>query len=89
LETDERVDWEGLVTRLLHETQLHIIEAMRWIDRPISPSQLVHVFDGSTYLPSIAYHVRHLRKLGVIRESWSRPVRGATERFYQLAPVDE
>jgi hypothetical protein len=84
--SDERVDWDGLVTLLLHETQLHIIEAMRWIDRPVSASQLVQVFDGSTYLSTVAYHVRHLRKLGVVRQSWSRPVRGATERFYRLTP---
>jgi hypothetical protein len=89
LETDERVDWDGLITRLLHEKQLHIIEAMRRIDRPISANQLAWVFYEPSNLSLVAYHLRHLRKLGVVRQSWSRRVRGATERFYRLAPVDE
>jgi DNA-binding transcriptional regulator GbsR (MarR family) len=83
------MDWNGLVVRLLHETQLQIIEAMQWIDRPMSASQLVHVFDESTSLSSVSYHVRRLRKLGIVKQSWIRPVRGTKERFYRLAPVGE
>jgi DNA-binding transcriptional ArsR family regulator len=79
------VDWSALLVLLLHDAQLQIIEAMRWIDRPLSASQLVQVFDGSAAVPAFSYHLRHLRKLGVVKRSWVKPVRGTKERFYRLA----
>jgi DNA-binding transcriptional ArsR family regulator len=79
------IDWDKLLTLLLHETQLHIIEAMWRIGRPVSASQLVQVFDESVGLAAIAYHVRRLKQMGVIKPSWRRKVRGARERFYRIA----
>ncbi len=87
--TDEPMDWDRLLVRLLHETQLHIIEAMWRIDRPMSASQLVQILDGSVNLSLVSYHVRRLRQLGVVRCSWIKEVRGARERFYRLATADE
>jgi hypothetical protein len=83
------VDWNGLLVRLLHETQLQIIEAMGWVNRPMSASQLVQVFDESTTLASVAYHVRRLREIGILKLSWLRPVRGTKERLHRLARADE
>lgn len=79
------VDWDDLLARLLHETQMHIIEAMRWIGRPMSANELTHVFDGSAELPNVSYHVRRLKDLGVLTAASVRPVRGADERFYRFA----
>jgi hypothetical protein len=83
------VDWDGLLVRLLHETQLQIIEAMGWVDRPMSASQLVQVFDESTTLANVSYHVRRLREIGILRLSWTRPVRGTKERLHRLVPANE
>jgi hypothetical protein len=83
------VDWDGLLVRLLHKTQLEIIEAMGWVNRPMSASQLVQVFDESTTLASVSYHVRRLRGIGVLRLSWIRPVRGTKERLHRLASAAE
>lgn len=79
------MDWDALIGRLVHPTQVAIIEAMQWIDRPLSPVELVRVFDGEIPLSSLAYHVRRLAELDVLVNVGMRQVRGAREHFYTLA----
>jgi predicted MarR family transcription regulator len=77
--------WIALAVRLLHPVQLQIIEAMRWIDQPLSVSELVQVLDREQRLSAIAYHVGRLAKLGALRPTGHRhPARGSIERFYRL-----
>lgn len=83
------MDWDRLLVGLLHETQLHIIEAMWRIDQPMSASQLERVLGDPGTLSGLSYHVRRLRQLGVLKLSWSRKVRGSKERFYRLAAPGE
>ena len=82
------VDWDGLLAHLLHPTQCQIIEAMHWIDRPVSASQLVEVLDRKD-LSAVSYHLRRLRILKIARLRSVRRIRGAKERFYTLAIVSE
>jgi Helix-turn-helix domain len=82
--------WVALAVRLLHPVQLQIIEAMRWIDRPLSASELVQIFAKEQRLSTIAYHVRRLAALGALRPIGRRhPVRGSVERLYRLALADK
>jgi hypothetical protein len=83
------MNWEALIGRLVHPTQLAIIEAVRWIERPLSPVQLVRVFDHEIALTSVAYHVGRLADLGVLTPSGTRQVRGATEHFFRLAIAEK
>ncbi len=84
-EAGATVDWDGLLCRILHPTQFQIIEAMHWIDRPVSASQLVKVFDcDPKELSSLSYHLRRLRTLKIVRLSSIRKVRVAKERLYEL-----
>jgi DNA-binding transcriptional ArsR family regulator len=77
------VNWDGLLTNLLHPTQFQIIEAMDWIDRPVSASQLVRVFDRDPQdLSTLSYHLRRLATLKIVRLDSIRRVRGAKERLY-------
>ena len=79
------VDWDGLLVRLLHPAQFQIIEAMHWIDQPVSASMLVHVFGRDPKnLSALSYHLRQLGELKIIRLSSVRRVRGAKERLYRL-----
>lgn len=78
------MNWEALIGRLLHPTQVAVVEAMLWIDRPLSPAQLVRVFDGEVQLSSVAYHVSRLTDLGVLEQTDTRQVRGAVEHFFRL-----
>lgn len=82
------MDWDALIARLIHPTQLAVIEAMLWIDRPLSSAELVRVFDGEVVLSSVAYHVRRLADLGVLELTSTRQVRGAIEHFFRLAGDD-
>jgi hypothetical protein len=77
------VDWDGLLVSLLHPTQFQIIEAMHWIGRPISASQLVHVLDRDD-VSALSYHLRRLGELKVAELVSLRSARGATERLYEL-----
>ncbi len=82
--------WAMLAARLLHPFQVQIIEAMRWIDRPLSASQLVHVFERKQRLSKVAYHLRRLDSLGALRPAGQRyPTRGSVEKFYRLGFEDE
>ena len=89
--TDEKrdeptFDWAALVSRLVHPLKVEIIEALLWIDEPLSPSDLLKVFDmkrGS--LSMVAYHTKELARVGVIEVVRRRQVRGAQEKFYFFA----
>lgn len=83
------MDWDALIARLIHPTQLAVIEAMLWIDRPLSSAELVRVFDGEIVLSSVAYHVRRLADLGVLKQTSTRQVRGAIEHFFCLVTGEE
>ncbi len=77
--------WATLAVRLLHPCQVQIIEAMRWIDQPLSASELVRVFDRELHLSAIAYHVRRLDSLGALSSVGKRhPLRGSEEKLYRL-----
>lgn len=67
---------------LIHELQIEIIEALRVIDEPLSPSELEKVFEDRTPLSNIAYHCRRLTDLKVLRVVRTQPVRGAVQHFY-------
>jgi hypothetical protein len=77
--------WGMLGARLLHPIQVQIIEAMLWIDRPMSASVLVMVFGEELRLSAVAYHVRRLSSLRALRTVDKRqPMRGSPEKLYRL-----
>jgi DNA-binding transcriptional ArsR family regulator len=79
------VDLAAVFGPLVHPTKIQIIEAMRWIGRPLSASELVHVFDEKTGLASVSYHLTALRKLHVMDRVGKERVRGAwkTHHFFR------
>jgi hypothetical protein len=80
--------WEDLGLRLLHPAQILIMEAIQWIGRPLSPTQLREVFEKKRPLALLAYHCRRLVELGVLMTlAWQVPVRGTIETFYTYAEV--
>jgi hypothetical protein len=75
--------WATLGARLLHPIQVQIIEAMLWVDRPMSASVLVKVFGEELRLSTVAYHVRRLGSLCALKTVNTRvPSRGSPERLY-------
>lgn len=79
----DALDWGALVARSVHPTRLWIVEAMLWLERPLSATELEGIFDKKKKaLSSISYHMMVLVKFGIVREVSECPVRGATEHFY-------
>lgn len=89
---DETALWNALPAQLLHEAQLWVIEAMLWIDRPLSAVEIARVFEGACLAPpkgamglsAVAYHFHRLRRMGVITCVSSTQVRGAQKKSYRL-----
>lgn len=82
IEEGEQFDWLALVPLIAHPTKVAVIEAMAYIDRPLSATLLGEVFDWEWGLSRVSYHVTTLAKLGVLAKVGERPVRGAMEKFY-------
>jgi hypothetical protein len=80
--------WDEFAFRLLHPTQLIIIEALAEIDQPLSPTLIVRVIDGSITLNLIDYHCKRLVELGILERKRRRQVRGAWENLYGFAGGD-
>lgn len=75
--------WGALAARLLHPIQVQIIEAILWIDRPTSASELVKIFNEELRLSVVAYHARRLDSLRALRTVRTRtPPRGSPEKLY-------
>lgn len=79
------MDWGVLIPHLVHPTKVWIIEAMLWIDQPLSASELERVFDRTLSLSRIAYHVKSLAKGEMLRQVDKQQIRGAWKRMYVLA----
>jgi hypothetical protein len=78
-------DWLSLVPRVVHPLKVAIIEALLWIDRPLSASDLAKIFGGEFSLGVVAYHLKELEKVGVTDVVGDRQVRGAQEKFHFFA----
>jgi len=81
----DALDWSGLVYRSVHTTRLWIIEAMLWIDRPLSASELERVFGDTMSISAIAYHMTILAKFGIVDGLEKERVRGAWKTRYVFA----
>jgi hypothetical protein len=79
-------DWDALVSRVVHPLKVATVEAMLWIDRPLSSSELTKLFgcQPEVEVGHVAYHVRCLAEAGVLTKVRTRQVRGATQTFYSL-----
>ena len=79
---DSVVNWIALVSRVIYPIKVLIIEAIRWIDRPMSATELELVFGETMSLSNISHHVTTLAELGILKQVRKRRVRGAWEKFY-------
>lgn len=76
--------WEELALKLLHPTQLLIIEAIWRIEEPLSATLLQAVYEDRVSLSLFSYHCKRLEKLEVIEKVGEIPVRGVSEKLYDL-----
>jgi hypothetical protein len=81
-EGDEQFDWEWLVSQTVHPMKVSIVEAIRWIDRPVTSNDLFKSFDRPGGIGNVGYHVTELAKMGVLYAVRQQPVRGTKETYY-------
>ena len=85
VEGGERFAWDALVPRIVHPLKVAIVEAMEWIERPVSASDLSKVIGDEKYgLSHISYHMVRLASAGAIEVVDTRQVRGSLEKFYSF-----
>jgi DNA-binding transcriptional ArsR family regulator len=84
--TSGPVDWDRLLSSLLHPTQVLILDAVDWIDVPAGPRDLVQVLDGKVHIDNLSYHFRRLGDLGILEAVGQEQVRGALAKFWIPTP---
>jgi hypothetical protein len=85
---EPKFDWAGLVPHIVHPAQVAIVEAMLWVERPLSATELRDLFDEPRdhYLSLVSYHLRMLARHGAVEEAGHRQSRGARETYYVFTP---
>lgn len=76
--------WNTAAVRLLHPTQVVIVEAIARIGRPLSPTLLEQISDEAVRLGLFDYHCKRLDKLDLLEVVERKQRRGAWEKFYGL-----
>jgi hypothetical protein len=78
-------NWDSLVPYLVHPVKVAIIEAMEWVEVPVSPRELDRIFEEQFGVSLVAYHMRTLAEAGVVEKVRQQAVRGALQTFYSLS----
>ena len=79
----ERFDWGSLVPHVIHPLKVAAVEALQWVDQPLSASDLAKLIDNDKYsLGHVSYHLIKLANVDALKVVRTRRVRGATEKFY-------
>lgn len=76
--------WAALVARALHPVDVQIVEALQWIEEPLSAGDLAQLFDGKVPWASLGHHMRRLTKLGAIELDEAPTTRNITGIRYRL-----
>jgi DNA-binding transcriptional ArsR family regulator len=82
----EQFEWSPLAAHLTHPLKVAVVEALSWVEQPLSPSDLVKLIDRERYSPAhVSYHLGKLANAEALRVVGTPQARGATERLYSLA----
>jgi hypothetical protein len=78
--------WSALAARSLHPIQVEIIEALRWIDRPLTATDLSRVLEEQRAGLRIERRLRQLARLDAVALADNGKARGpAVQHAYRLA----
>lgn len=79
----ERFEWSTLVPQIVHPLKVAIVEALLWVDQPLSASDLTKLIDNQRYgVAQVSYHLVKLADVGALEVVRTGVARGAVERFY-------
>lgn len=77
--------WAALAVSFLHPVQVQIIEALRWIDRPLSAGDLAEVVDTRLKRPQLVHHLRRLTHIHALEVDRPATLKDAFEAPFRLA----
>lgn len=79
------LDWGTLVAFAVHPTKVGIAEALRWIGRPLSASEIRRSFGDDMNNGTITHHMRQMEEWGAVEEAGMEPgARGAPMQLFAL-----
>lgn len=67
---------------------MQIIEALRWVDQPLSAAELVQLFDDGHSWAAVGRHLRRLAKLNAIEIDEAVTLRKAMDVRYRLVVAE-
>jgi DNA-binding transcriptional ArsR family regulator len=80
LSSDHEKLWSTLPAKLSHPVRAPIVEALWWIDEPLSAREAVDALDSDFTMWEVAHHLRVLEELGVVEVLAADPGRAASRR---------
>jgi hypothetical protein len=81
--------WDECVPHFLHPIKVAIIEALLWIQEPLSARSIERLMDDGTNVALVSYHLRCMAEAGVVEQAEQVPVRGAIQTFYRFPSVGD
>jgi hypothetical protein len=83
-------EWERLVAVSLHPLKVAIVEALSWVQRPLSATELARMVGGGKYSRDlIQYHAGCLENWGVLAVAEVRRTQGGWESYYFFSDGSE
>lgn len=77
--------WGALAARVLHPTHVEIIESLRWIDQPLSATDLLRIFESQRVGLRIERRLRQLARLDAVALAGNENARAPMgQRCYRL-----
>jgi len=84
--SSEPVNWREFIP-VVHPAKVLIVEALRWIDRPLSASELEKVFGDQVGAATISYHLDTLASWDVLAQAGREGASDARQRLYASGPA--
>lgn len=78
-----------MAARILHPAYVEIIEALRWIDRPLTGTDLVRVLQGQRVGLRVERRLQQLARLGAVAPENDEETRSPMRRAYRLVMRQE
>lgn len=82
--------WGKLGVLLAHPVQVALLEALHWLEFPLSPTEFSKLSESEAWdIPKISHHFRRLAELGLVTVVAQRQARGAVESYYFFPVASE
>lgn len=78
-------DWNPFVPQLVHPMKVAIVEALAYMEQPLSASELKRLFGDVRYISNVSYHLEELSQIGAVMPEEEQQVGGSTKKPFRLS----